>query len=476
MKLVLFIIFLILTNLAISFSVQSKSDANYVQTFVQQQQSNNITLAQNMWDWAELRFHEDKSSQAMQKVLSDQGFTIKTGVAGMPTAFVAHYGKTGPIIAILAEMDALPGLSQQALPIQQPIKNKVAGHACGHHLFGAGSVAAAVTVKNWLDGNNVDGQIRVYGTPAEEGGSGKVYMVRDGLFEDVDIALHWHAGDRNNTQAISSLANKTAKFRFNGIAAHAAISPEQGRSALDAVEAMNYMVNMMREHVPSDTRIHYVITDGGNVPNVVPETAEVYYYLRTPSAADLASLWERLEKTAKAAALGTETTVDWEIMSGVWSVLPNTTLAKVTHDAMMQYGGIEYTEEEQLFADTIRTTLKMSAKKRINSEKIIDPWSTSIYTSSASTDVGDISWNIPTAGFITATWVPGTAPHTWQAVAAGGMSIGHKGMQLAVKTLALSAINLYKKPMLIDAAKAELQKRKGEVKYEPQIGDRMPAL
>ncbi|GAC31547.1 aminobenzoyl-glutamate utilization protein B [Paraglaciecola polaris LMG 21857] len=454
-----------------------QTSGSYVAQDVTRHQALSNELAQNLWDWAETRFHEKKSSHAMQVILAEQGFKVDVGVADMPTAFVASYGsKDGPVIAILAEMDALPGLSQQAQPYKQSIDGKEAGHACGHHLFGAGSLAAALTVKNWLQQNNIQGQIRLYGTPAEEGGSGKVYMVREGLFSDVDTVLHWHPGGQNTTQPMSTLANKTAKFRFHGIASHAAAAPEQGRSALDAVEAMNYMVNMMREHVPADTRIHYIITHGGDAPNIVPEFAEVYYYLRTPSAADLPALWSRLEKTAQAAAMGTETQVDWEIMSGVWSTLPNATLAKVAHDAMDTFGGIKYSPQEQAFADVLRTTLSKRAVKQIGNEQNIMPYTDDIYHSTASTDVGDISWNVPTAGFVTATWVPGTAPHSWQAVAAGGMSIGYKGMHLASKTLALSAIRLFEQPDLIQQAKTEWRGRVGDVQYQSQIGDRSPIL
>tara|TARA_R110000737_G_scaffold2965_1_gene10521 strand:- start:52296 stop:53783 length:1488 start_codon:yes stop_codon:yes gene_type:complete len=456
-------------------------DAAYVEQDAARQQIVTTELAQNMWHWAETRFHEQKSSQAMQNILAAEGFKVEVGVAGMPTAFVASYSSSdsnseGPVIAILAEMDALPGLSQKAVAYKQAIDGKEAGHACGHHLFGAGSLAAALTVKNWLKQNKANGQIRLYGTPAEEGGSGKVYMVREGLFDDVDSVLHWHPGDQNTTQPMTTLANKTAKFRFHGIASHAAAAPELGRSALDAVEAMNYMVNMMREHVPSDTRIHYVITHGGGAPNVVPEFAEVYYYMRTPSAADLPALWARLEKTAQAAALGTETTVDWEIMSGVWSTLPNATLAKVTHEAMLAFGGIEYSFQEQEFAAQLRTTLNKRALSQIGNEQKIMPFTDDIYHATASTDVGDISWNVPTTGFVTATWVPGTAPHSWQAVAAGGMSIGYKGMHLASKTLALSAIRLFEQPQLIQEAKTEWRKHVGNVQYQSQIGNRTPAL
>ena len=463
--------------------------AAFVEQQVNQQQTMINTLADNMWHWAETRFEEQKSSQAMQDILIEHGFEVDVGVADMPTAFVARYRLgtaskhlssasqvTGPVIAILAEMDALPGLSQGAVPHQSPIAGKAAGHACGHHLFGAGSLAAAIAVKNWLVLNKVNGEIRLYGTPAEEGGSGKVYMVREGLFNDVDAVLHWHPGGQNTTQPMTTLANKTAKFRFYGIASHAAAAPERGRSALDAVEAMNYMVNMMREHVPSDTRIHYVITNGGVAPNIVPEFAEVYYYLRTPTASNLPELWERLEQTAQAAALGTQTKVDWEIMSGVWSTLPNATLAKVTFDAMQRFGGIEYSPKEQTFAEELRPTLNKRAINQVGNEQIIQPFADKIYHATASTDVGDISWNVPTAGFVAATWVPGTAPHTWQAVAAGGMSIGHKGMHLASKTLALSAIQLFQQPALIEKAKIEWKTRVGNVKYQSQIGDRAPAI
>ncbi|MCO6355518.1 amidohydrolase [Pseudoalteromonas shioyasakiensis] len=460
----------------VSHSVQASNEQQRVSGYFDDLKKPAINIADNLWNWAEVGFQEHKSSELMQQTLKDAGFDIQSGVAGMPTAFVASYGDSGPVIGILAEMDALPGLSQDAQPAHSPIAGKQAGHACGHHLFAGGSVTAAMAIKRWLEETGTQGQVRVYGTPAEEGGAGKVYMVRDGLFDDVDIALHWHAGSQNNADATSSLANKGAKFRFKGIAAHAAVMPERGRSALDGVEAMNYMVNMMREHVPSDTRIHYVITNGGGAPNVVPEFAEVYYYLRTPRAADLAELWQRLENTAKAAALGTGTKAEWEVVSGVWDILPNMTLAHVMHESMSEFGGIEYSKKEQAFAEQIRPTLGKQAESIIGREKQIMPLSDEVHAGTYSSDVGDVSWNVPTAGLIASTWVPGTAFHSWQAVASGGTSIGHKGMILAAETLALSAVKLYQNPSLIEKAKAEFKQRKGDVKYYPQIGDRAPAL
>ena len=227
-------------------------------------------IAKSIWNWAELGYQEEKSSALLKETLSDEGFSIKSGVAEIPTAFVAEYGSGRPIIGILAEFDALPGISQEVATKRKPILDQVGGHACGHHLFGTASTAAAIAVKKYLNESKKKGTVRLYGTPAEEGGSGKVYMVRAGLFDDVDIVLDWHASDRNAANPGTSMANRSAKFRFHGYSAHAAGAPEKGRSALDAVESMNHMVNLMREHIPDGSRIHYVITRGGNAPNVVP--------------------------------------------------------------------------------------------------------------------------------------------------------------------------------------------------------------
>src|SRR5262249_29535671 len=281
-------------------------------------------VALQIWSAPELGYLETKTSALLQGELKAAGFAIETGVAGMATAFVARAGTSdGPVIAILAEIDALPGLSQAATPERKPIANanQDPGHACRHHVLGAGAVAAAIAVKAWLEETGTKGQVRVYGTPAEEGGGGKVYMVRAGLFKDVDVTLYWHPADANNASQDRNLANTSAKFRFHGQASHAAAAPDRGRSALDGVEAMNFMVNYMREHVPQDVRIHYVITNGGAAPNVVPEFAESYYYVRHPDPRVVADVFERIKKAAEGAALGTGTTVDYEMINGVYSVL-----------------------------------------------------------------------------------------------------------------------------------------------------------
>jgi aminobenzoyl-glutamate utilization protein B len=454
------------------------TDADWVRS-----QSERITpqatgLADNLWNWAEMGYQETRSSAAIQDHLKEAGFKIETGIADIPTAFVASYrqGRGGPVIGLLAEMDALPGVSQAAVPEHSPIEGQAAGHACGHHLFGAGSTAAAIMLSQWLEETDTPGEIRLYGTPAEEGGSGKVYMVRDGAFEGTDTVLQWHPGDRNDALPRSTLANRSAKFRFKGVASHAAAAPERGRSALDGVEAMNFMVNMLREHVPDSTRIHYVITDGGGAPNVVPADAEVFYYVRDNTAADLEPVWKRVEQIARAAAQGTGTSVEWEVIHGNHSLLPNQTLNRLLDASMRQFGGIEYSPEELKFAESLNGLANRPGHEIGDQESIVE-YDPSEAPLSGSTDVGDVSWNVATGGFGTATWVPGTSAHTWQAVAAGGTSIGHKGMLLAAETLTLAGIQLLRDPALVEKAQREFEQKRGDdFKYVPLLGDREPPL
>ena len=432
-------------------------------------------VALEIWDYAELGYLEKNSSSLLASSLEDEGFTIKKGLAGIPSAFIAEFNNGGPVIGILGEFDALPGLAQTTSPFKEVANNSNgAGHACGHHLFGAASAWAAVAIKEWIVKNNIRGTIRFYGTPAEEGGSGKVYMVREGLFEDVDIVLHWHPDDSNSANSRTSNSNKSAKFTFSGISAHAAGSPEQGRSALDGVEAMNHMVNMMREHIPQESRIHYVITKGGLAPNVVPDLAEVYYYVRHPKMTVVEDLFLRVVNTANGAAIGTDTKMTYEVMHGNFSLLPNDTLQKIIHRNLESLGGIKYNAQENAYASLMYETF-FEPDNQIGSQETVRPFKTS--HGYGSTDVGDVSWNVPTAGFRAATWVPGTASHSWQAVASGGTSIGLKGAELAAKTLAMSAIEIYSNPSIIEEAKAELNERVGKnFEYKPLLGDRNPPL
>src|SRR5690242_13592823 len=315
-------------------------------------------VATQIWSMPELGYQETKTTALLQGELRNAGFRIESGVAGIPTAFVARAGTAdGPVIAILAEMDSLPGMSQEAVPDRKPIPGQESGHACGHNLFGSGSVAAAIAVKKWLEETGTHGQIRLYGTPAEEGGGGKSYMVRAGLFKDVDVTLYWHPGDANNASQDKNLANISAKFRFHGTPAHAAAAPDRGRSALDAVEAMNFMVNYMREHVPQEARIHYVITNGGTAPNVVPEFAESYYVVRHPDPRLVGELFERVVKAAEGAALGTGTTMDYELISGDYSILPNDTLGRAMDANLRRVGAPTWTSAEIAFAEKLRKNL-----------------------------------------------------------------------------------------------------------------------
>jgi len=431
-------------------------------------------IALQIWDYAEVGYKETKSSALHQKTLQDAGFTVQAGVADIPTAFVATYGSGKPVIGILAEFDALPGLSQTNAPEKQTA-GKNAGHGCGHHLFGTASVAAGIEIKKLMESRKLSGTIKVYGCPAEEGGSGKVYMVRAGLFNDVDVVIHWHPGDANGVTITSALANKSAKFRFYGIAAHAAASPERGRSALDAVESMDYMVNMMREHVPQETRIHYIITNGGKAPNVVPDFAESYYYVRHPKKDDVVAIFDRVVKAAEGAALGTETRMEYEIIGGTHDLLINHILADVMQKNLEKVGGVIYTPEEIEYAHKIQSTFTFKYPE-ISTAATIKPEKDDKDAGGGSTDVGDVSYTVPTVGMNAATWVPGTPAHSWQAVACGGTDIGIKGMMVAAKTMSVTAIDLFTTPALIDKAKEEFKQAKGDYQYKALLGDRKPAL
>lgn len=434
-------------------------------------------IAQEIWDLAEVGYLETQSSALLAETLSAAGFEITNGVAGIPTAFVASWSRgDGPVVGILAEYDALPGITQDRHPLRTLIDHKSAGHACGHHLFGTGSVAAAIATKQWMEATGQPGEIRLYGTPAEEGGAGKVYMVREGLFDDADVILHWHPGDSNSASARSSLANKSAKFRFYGLSAHAASAPNRGRSALDGVEAMNHMVNLMREHVPQETRIHYVITSGGAAPNVVPDFAEVYYYVRHPDPEQVNEIFDRVAKTAEGAAMGTGTDMDFEVIHGIYNVLPNVSLQEAIYLNLQRVGGVDYTPKEREFAEELRQALPDNSPP-VDEASRIQPLTISERGGGGSTDVADVSWAVATGGMTAATWVPGTSAHSWQAIAAGGTTIGNKGMIVAAKTLAMTAVDLLTNPQLVESAKTEHQQRiPDDWEYEPLLGDRKPPL
>ena len=428
-----------------------------------------------LWNYAEVGFKETKSAALHVQHLREAGFKVETGVAGMPTAFMGTYGSGSPVIGILAEFDALPGLSQEAKPFKSIIEGKAAGQGCGHDLFGTASVSAVIAIKKLIETGKLKGTIRIYGSPAEEGGGGKVYLVRAGLFNDVDAVIHWHPSNKNEVTMKSALAYKSAKFRFYGVSAHAAAAPEQGRSALDGVEAMDNMVNMMREHIPQETRIHYVITSGGKAPNVVPDYAEVFYYVRHPKRKEVVEIFDRVVKAAEGAAMGTGTTMKYEVIDGTHDLLLNKTLADVMQVNLENVGGVNYTTAEKEFAAQLQKTFLGTIPPIEDAAKVF-PVKIEMTSGGGSTDVGDVSYVVPTVGLSTATWVPGTPAHSWQAVACGGTEIGAKGMTNAAKTMAMTAIDLFNSPSTLQKAKEEFKKQKGDYQYKALLGDRLPAL
>ncbi len=420
-----------------------------------------------IWDHPELGYQEEKSSALLQRELASAGFRVQAGVAGQPTGFVATYGQGQPVIGIMGEFDALPGLSQAATPARSPLVADGPGHACGHNLLGAGAALAAVALKEYMERNRVAGTLRYYGTPAEEGGDGKVFMIRAGLFRDVDVILHWHPGDENYVFNGGMLAINSARFQFHGIAAHAAAGPERGRSALDAVMLMGNGLEFMREHIPSNSRVHYVISNGGAAPNIVPESAEMYLYARNPSSVVLNNVWGRILKVAQGAALMTETTLDVKDIGGDTNVVPNDVLAKVAQRNLEEVGGFAYTPEEKQFAEEVQKSLPQGEGKKLESTAAVLPLGAR--TGQASTDAGDVSWNVPTIGFRAATFVPGVVAHTWQAAATSGMSIGQKGMVIAAKALAVTGADLFADAQLIADAKADFRKQLNGATYQSVI-------
>ena len=432
---------------------------------IQQCESTTWEWASRIWNLSEPGYQEVESARLLADALEAAGFRVERGVAEIPTAFTATFGAGSPVIAILGEYDALPGLSQQAVPEQLPRAGATYGHACGHHLFGAASASAAIAIAEQIQNGKLQGTVRFYGCPAEEGGSGKTFMVRAGLFDDCDAALHWHPASKNTAGDSSCLSRAAVKFRFIGRSAHAAGAPEQGRSALDAVELACHASELLREHTPDFTRIHHVIVSGGAAPNVVPDSAEVFFYLRHPKAEIVRELYPRLLKCAQAGALATETKLEERYLGGTMELLPNNRLADVALANLREFNHLKYDNPQREFAQRIQQTLT----KPLPLDIISEVFDTSGEVGKGSTDVGDVSWVIPTAGFTTACFVPGTTSHSWQAVAASGMSIGKQGMQLAAQTMAASVWDLMTQPEILVEAKQEHARRREGKTYEPLL-------
>ncbi len=431
--------------------------------------------AQQIWEWAEPGYLETKSAKLLADDLEKAGFKVERGVAKIPTAFTATFGKGSPVIGILGEYDALPELAQEGVPYREIRDGGTGcGHACGHHLFGVASATAAKAIAEQIAAGKLTGTVRFYGCPAEEGGAAKAFMVRDGLFADCDACLHWHPGSRNTAGDSSCLARVAVKFRFHGTAAHASGSPEKGRSALDALTLTMHAVELLREHTPEGTKLHHTITAGGGAANVVPEFAEGFFYVRHAKAETVRKLYPRLVKCAEAGALATETKLEIANLGGTMELLPNDALSKVVKKNLTALNDLKYDDDELKFAARLRETFGEKPPPLDNIKRVFD---SSGQVGAGSTDVGDVSWVVPTAGFGTATWVPGTPGHSWQAVACGRTTVAKKGMLLAAKTLAATAWDLFEQPDTLKSAKAELQQKLTGTAYQPLLGkDQKPPL
>jgi len=451
-----------------------------------------IEISDEVWEFAELGLIEFKSSALLADELEKHGFRVERGIAGMPTAFVATWGEGKPVIGIMGEYDALPGLSQKKVPWKEPSEPGKPGHGCGHNIHGTSGIAAAIAVKKAIERHNRRGTIKFFGSPAEENFSGKVFMVRDGYFNNVDAVISHHPSTMNEASLMSCLAVNSVKFHFYGKASHAGGSPEQGRSALDAVELMNVGVNYLREHVIQDARIHYVIEKGGDQPNIVPPYARSWYYVRAPERDQMEFIYNWILEIAKAAATMTRTEVKTEFLEGSYNVMSNRTISELIVKNMREIGLPRYSDEDLKFAAQIAKAItpemkiaQLKKSKRPGWERLVDkliddeipdPWGEG-EVSHGSTDVGDVSWQAPTVEFSTATWVLGTPAHSWQAVAQNVVGIGHKSLIFAAKVLAATAIDLLTNEDALSKAREEHKQRISNKKYRSPIPpDHKPPL
>lgn len=431
-----------------------------------------VQINQDIWNYSELGLQEFRSSARLVEVLEKAGFRVNKGVSDMPTSFVAEYGSGKPVIGILAEYDALPDLSQDSVKERKAAADRTTGHGCGHSALGTAAVGAALAVKEVYDKHHLKGTVRVYGTPAEETVIGKVYMTLDNQFKDLDACLHWHPADKNRISYQTSKALISAKFTFTGLPAHASASPSKGRSALDAVELMNIGVNYMREHIKETSRIHYVITNGGGQPNVVPSNAQVWYFIRANEHEDVESQFDWIRDIADAAAKMTKTKVEVQVDTDCHEIIPNLPLSKVIERKFKLVGPPTFDDADKEFAkglqEPLRESFGLKSDKALNDE--IEPVPASPYPADGgSTDVGDISWMVPTGGLGTVCFAAGSPGHSWQNVAAIGSPIGHKGMSSAAKILALTTLELLQEQKQLEDAKRDFDHRMKDRPYTTRI-------
>jgi aminobenzoyl-glutamate utilization protein B len=453
---------------ALPSAVPAAEPADDILRHLDAAQAELIAVNQDIWTYAELGLEEHRSAARLVGLLKKAGFRVREGVSGMPTAFIAECGSGRPVIGILAEYDALPELSQAAAAERKPVAGRTAGHGCGHSALGTAAVGAALAVKEVMDKHQLKGTLRVYGTPAEETLIGKVYMVLDGQFDDLHACLHWHPGTRNRVLYNSAKAMISAKFSFAGLPAHASSSPDKGRSALDGVELMNVGVNYMREHVKETSRIHYVITQGGSQPNVVPAAAQVWYYVRANAHEDVERLFDWVRDIADGATKMTRTKVQVQIDTDCHEIIPNLPLSRVLARNLKRVGPPPFAPSDLAFARQLQGPLRadFGLKEEKALHEGVDDLPEKPYPPEAgSTDVGDVSWRVPTGGLGTACFPLGSPGHSWQNVAAIGSPMGHKGMMTAATVLALSLTDLLQDAAALQEAKADFDKQMSGQKY-----------
>jgi aminobenzoyl-glutamate utilization protein B len=457
-------------------SIEKMKLNNVITGWVDDHTEDLIDLSTKIWNYAELGLQEYQSSKLLANKLEKEGFSIEMGVAGMPTAFVATWGKGKPVIGILGEYDALPGLSQKLAAKKEPIIPDASGHGCGHNIYGVAAAGGAIAAKEWMEKGGMDGTIKFYGCPAEETLVGKVFMARDHVFDDADVSLTWHPNSVNSLWASRSLAMNSVKFNFYGKSAHAAANPEAANSALKAVQLMDIGVNFLREHLIDPIRIHSTITNGGGAPNVVPDKAQIWYYIRAPHRSEVVETYEKLINIAKGAALMTGTDYNIDFITGCYDMLPNKVLGQVLLNNFKKVGAPSFDEQDMKLAKELTDTFDQGMKEvvvktsgapnnlldKILHDEVIEPYDEG-KCMSGSTDVADVSWNIPTAQFTTACAPIGTPGHSWQNVVAVGSTIGQKGMITAAKVIGLSVVELIENPSLVAQAQDEFR---NEIKHK----------
>ncbi|MEE8426071.1 MAG: amidohydrolase [Woeseiaceae bacterium] len=433
-----------------------------------------IRMSDAVWAHAETALYETESSQLLADYAEQQGFDVERGVAGMPTAFIASYGEGKPIIGILGEFDALPRLSQAATPARSPIHDGAAGHGCGHNLFGVASLGAATAIKQLIESGELHGTIRYYGTPAEEAIGGKTYMARDGLFDDLDVALAWHPQDETRIDMAGSNAMVETMVKFTGVSSHAARDPWNGRSALDGLELFTHALNLMREHVRPSVRMHYAYVDGGGAPNVVPATASASLWLRDSKIASVMKLLERAKVMAQGAAMAAGVEAEVILVTGTYGLVNNSEVARIVQANMLQLGPIQFTAAENEFARELQKAMGVAELGLDGSVRPLDLDATEIRGSS--TDVADVSWIVPTINFNIATAPVDIPWHSWGVVAASGMSIGHRGMHYASNVLATSIVDLFSSPQTIKAIRAQFREDTSAFSYKAYVPDGPPPI